>query len=1164
MAEHSALTDKLFDILVAQNKVGGEPGTETSPGLKEGLKARQASPARELSEEEVSAIERRKEREAAIAGRRQQSVERAALRSRSPVISSILTRFGRGKGPQNDPAAGPGVISARGSGIPDPTGGGPLGLIDEPIEAFQYLVKDEETGQFKRYVMMAKNLEQVQALREYWGIKADSPDFTDRSMALASQIGGTILDEASPYVDKAASKAIQLLQSIPLFDPTSGVTRQLEPGLDLLGLSASVGRADRLDEKQDIIEEKVPGSKTRIVTDDEGERVMLIQLRDGDPWIEFDAEGFPIGGEEGSKLAELQGDVGLILGEFATAQNLFLAAASIALPSHVPARLLGRAITPIGTNALTTYMKTAGNNLLRRGLAKWAYLSGGIGLSTGFGNLVDNTIEEFRGFQHDDWAEIMDEFQRTSLLVAGLDGGLRGLASATSWFVSAPIKKLLRMKDQNMQELLVVADKYGIPLVPSDMHSVFKAGSGQRKALSSREKAFLLRRDIFTLAALRNFTETAFGPKKLTQEEAAAAVSVFQKKMLTTLGDETSVLSGGAAVGEGLLDYAAANARVTFDKSTVALGHEGASNFSLEGLVKIRRDAGGRGVRFARKGVKIELGKQPVLPDGRKASFGEATLRHPEEPISSTITKLFGLIDEMNPKIRTITPPNLRQGERSSAVDQMVKLREKAFTLKDDATLNDGSRGIAADIYDEVVRVMLAPVRGSNVYKAELANLSTYMDGNEGILTGLWAKRLLDRNTSQPFGEAYEIGQAFFNLRRPELIRDVKKLLTQGGDPAQLLRWQEARLGFDSKLLSNPADFVKTVTHPDHQQALKLLYSGSELKLLSRGAVMLEDIQKGALGKFMKHHMTAYEPAAELWMAKDLNGFKILMEELGGPESPQGRALASSFFSMLISKNTVMLDGIEVLNNNVLAKAVSEMRTRGWLEAMVGKDQALLMDIKGVEHALNLMVSGHNLGNSMITASTASKVTGSILNPGRFAMGMKKWLAVHLASRLFNSPFMYRASGLRDPRYLGSIDGKYLVPPTVSYLRLWIEALTATHETMKNDANEMGFTDGFHVGDIPFQVRTDDVIPEEIVKALQSGGPVAVDPSLAFPGAGALGIPNATPQAAQTQGQGQQGKPPPPTAPQIIPTPERGVRGGLPTNIDTGVKPGPRPKLAPR
>jgi hypothetical protein len=300
----------------------------------------------------------------------------------------------------------------------------------------------------------------------------------------------------------------------------------------------------------------------------------------------------------------------------------------------------------------------------------------------------------------------------------------------------------------------------------------------------------------------------------------------------------------------------------------------------------------------------------------------------------------------------------------------------------------------------------------------------------------------------------------------------------------------------------------------------------------------------------MQFHQTALDPAKVLWEnGKDLNGLTVLMKELGGAESPEGRAMASSFFSMLIAKNSVKIDGMDVVNNSALANAFTELRTQGWLEQLVGKNQAALMDAKGIEDALGKMISGVNLGNSMIVATTASNVAGGFLKPGATGAGARKWASNYLGGRFFVSPFMFRAAGLRDPRYIGPIAGKYLVPPSMSYLRLYVDILAATHAQLENDANYFKFESNFGPDDIQMGVDGSDKINRQDPKQPQSQPPT--------PGINPTGLPNLP-----------QGKP---TGSSSIPTPsplgagQTGgpVGGGMPTGDGAGVPPGPRPKLGP-
>jgi hypothetical protein len=246
---------------------------------------------------------------------------------------------------------------------------------------------------------------------------------------------------------------------------------------------------------------------------------------------------------------------------------------------------------------------------------------------------------------------------------------------------------------------------------------------------------------------------------------------------------------------------------------------------------------------------------------------------------------------------------------------------------------------------------------------------------------------------------------------------------------------------------------------------------------------------------------------------------------------------------MLIAKNSIKIDGMDVVNNTALANAFTELRTKGWLEQLVGKDQAALMDAKGIEDALGKMISGANLGNSMIVATTASNVAGGFLKPGATGAGARKWMSNYLGGRFFVSPFMFRAAGLRDPRYVGPVAGKYLVPPSMSYLRLYVDILAATHAQLENDANYFNISSEFGPDDMQRGVDGSNLVKGQDPKQQQ--------PST--PGVNPTGLPNLP-----------QGKPtsptPAPTPPQLGVGQTGGrVGGGMPTGAGAGGTPKPRP-----
>ncbi len=1045
---------------------------------------------------------------------------------------------------------------------------------DEPEKFMNVVAVDPETGEQKRYELLAQSEEQAQAVLDHFGVEAVSHYFTDEQMAVASRLkakGGEILSDGFSTVK---DRTTELAQSIEIFAPDSDLLRQLNAGVGIPGLpnaarvGGALGRMDRLSEKLEYIETMIPGAEGKIVPGTSGENELFIKMPTPNArFVPIDISGFPIGGEPGSAMAELEGDIGIIAGEHANMTSALILAAQAILPHTNAFRLVsGKAPGTLkeASGPLTQYLKTQMNNMARRGLWRWAYVSGGVGAAAAFGNIVDNTIEHFRGFQHDDMGEIINESLAVGSVVAKLEGGMRLFAAGVSMFLAPPLRKILRTQEDHVIPTMDVARRYNVPITVADMHPVAGAIALQSQGLSSAMRAFYTNRDVFVRAGLDGFVAANFGKVGITEAEIVAATKSYHAKLLKILDDPESTLGATPALREGIYDYLMTDRKRVLDLTSNAVGDMGGASFQIGKLAKIKADAASGGTRYLKRDLTLDKADRIRGSDGKMVSFSDATMRFPDEPLDPRLDTIFDLIDSINPRLQNL-PIMSREGSGNTAIHQIVKIRQKAFAATDRPT-NDTSKWVASELYEESKRLMRDPSflnRAPAPFREQMGKLADYMDESEEIAGKLWVKRMLDRDQQVRFAEDFELGEYFFNLRRPEVIQQVKDVLTKADRTLPMAdhnRWEEVRSGFTSKLIRDPASAPKLIADPEHQIALNILYNKGERTALSDMAVRLADMQEGTLARFMQSHMDELNPALELWAKRDLYGMKVLVDEFGGPDTPGGRRMASSFFSMILHQNTVKLDAVEVLDKPQVAKAFSELRAQGWLQVLVGKDQAKLMDIEGIENALDMMIGSSGMANQLVTAGVAQSIGGGgLLDPSKSSRGYRKWLGNYLGGRFLVSPFIFRAAGLPSPRYMGPVEGKYLVPPNMSYLRTFVEILAANHEMMKNDANslDLGKTVKFSAADIQF---SSDSGPG--INMPQGGAPPVPGPI----GSNAMGLPNlADPDRG---GGGEPLIPPPPLGgggqPKPRPQPKPRSGGGLPTDREAGVPPGPRPKLGPR
>jgi hypothetical protein len=525
-----------------------------------------------------------------------------------------------------------------------------------------------------------------------------------------------------------------------------------------------------------------------------------------------------------------------------------------------------------------------------------------------------------------------------------------------------------------------------------------------------------------------------------------------------------------------------------------------------------------------------------------------------EEPLDPRIDGLFAQFDAMESRLTGVPGMN-PLGETSTSIDQLIVIRQRAAALADEPGLNSTSAWAAVKTHFQTKVMMENPVGASKALKEKLKNISAYMDESERIQTKMWAKRLTDPKYTPRYGEPYDVGAEFFNLQRPELIAEVKHMLISGRNVVgNMHKWNEVRLGHTAKLLNNPSDIPAIIGNKENHEALRILYSKSELETFEALANDLAIFQEGPIARIMARADAAANPAMTFWKANDTNALRGYVAAAGGPDSPQGRAIAGSFYSMILKENSTTIRGMDVLNKGRVANAMAEMRARGWDKILIGEKNAAMLNARGVETALSMMVGSSNMGAGLITASvTQSAIGGALAAPKKAVHGFRKWFSNFMGGRFLVSPTLFKAAGLPNPRYWGSIDGKHLVPPQMSYLKTFAGMVAAARAVAEDDAAAMELSGKYSALDLRHEM---DGGSQKVVNI--SAEEMQPRAAATLPGTSALGLPNLPRQPGGLGGGGAGTPSPAPRAPQPL------AGGGMPTGAAQGVPPGPRPKLGPR
>ncbi len=1051
---------------------------------------------------------------------------------------------------------------------------GLLNLSPEGIRPITVMVKDPESNEYVKYRILAESKEQANEVLDMLGMERKGQMMFDSEIQTAKALAGEGFDAASRYLGLGVDALTDYIQASDTLATDGDILRQLStvPGFLnkendnpwAFAFGWDITQTKSLEAKAALMKEQIPGIITKIVVGKKGQLELFAKFGPEGRWAQIDNPGIPIGkGTLDGVLAELEGDAGQVAGHLLNATTTMIMLAAKKLPvwargasgKAVASKLAEGVEGAIQNTGFHQYLLRATGTALDTKLGRWIYQGLGISGAAGIGHTIDQSIVKSRGFRHDEWQDIMDEAGIVFQDVFIMDRGLAIVTAGLSTFASQPMKLFYRTKEEHIIAAMAAAKEYHMPLMPPDLHPMFGSAWMQAENLSAAAAQFASHRDAFVLSGMKDgfIRRVLDGSKELAPEELAAIAGQYKKKMIAQLGDYGTELAGNRALRKHIYEYGIADKKGLMDLAVDTAPHVGKATFTMTKLQQIKAKAERLGVRHALEGTKFGKKGQAILPSGKIASISESTATL-ADPMSTEVEGLLSLVNTLETRMVHV-PGKDFVGQTSTIVDQIIALRTRAFALADAPGQNMVSANAAAATFKEAKQMMLNPVNASKELKSKLKRMSEYMDDSEQLQSRMWVKRMFDPKYQPKYGDAYEIGVEFFNLQRPEVISEAKQMLTgQRNVPGSAVKWEEVRRGFAAKMINNPSDIPAIIANKENHEGLRLLFSKSELASWEGLAKDLAAFQQGPMARLMEHSTDVAEPLKAFWVSKNTDALRSFMKEAGGADSAGGRAVAGSFFSFLLRENSTMLKGMDVLNKTAMAKAMAELRTSGWLDILVGQERAVMLNAKGVETVLSIMVGGSNMGAGLITASvTQSAVGGVLAAPKKAVHGWRKWFSNYIGGRYLVSPSLFKTAKLPNPRYYGSVDGKHLIPPEMSYLRTFADMIAAAHAIAEKDANDLGLGEEFGAADL--RNSMDGGSPKVNIRAEDTTQPPRSAATL--PGTNALGLPNL--QAAERR---TAGPAPSIQAPQVGQQPRR-AGGGMPTGDAAGVPPGPRPKLGP-
>lgn len=924
-----------------------------------------------------------------------------------------------------------------------------IGLTDDPGRREDVMIKDVimPDGSVKQFEIRGKSQGANAAFK-----RAAGDDVSDRALGQLTETRKAA-SEFAQQVQTNVEGALELYgiggvrdigdaisEGVTLADGTTIGGGTFTGPAQAFNTRQSLTRSKNQVDKINKIRDKFPGTIFRIDQDSEtGESTFEAKLPGYTEYLPVD--------KADNVIAALlsPGDHGDLFGHlatFETAAMIIMSGQSAGLMARLPG--LGAAAAPAmnvaNVGKALAYVKRGVNSLVR-GLKETGRITGiGAleGVATGLGRFVDESIQKWEGYQSDEWGDIANG----AITVAKSDGilemGMRGFIAVGSAIASKPVAWIMRKADDVVKESIEASNKFGIPMIPADLHPISRTGMLQAGRVSGSIGARINIRDAVGLLRFGDYFKNLGDPTALKREELKGALAVVEKRLMKALRKPGSVAVASQASRRGFAAFRAAEEAATQGRlkdARASIGKDG--SFDLGPLLEISAASKTGGTRGRRAGVEEAAGGRSigVNPRTGKAGFlgiDVATINF-SGPIHLKVLELMQFVDGINPLLRTVGKGGRtdRFNFSSNAVDQMVELRKKAHGISDDVNYNPISREIASQLHQEMIRVMRNPTGGSPGFRQAMEALDTRLGVNEEIANMTWVRTLLDPNGVRRNITDEELGSVIFNLKKPDQVAQIKRALQSTGTGA--LTWGRVQDGYREMLLSNPLQFTTVIDNPGNKKALRTIFSSGEMSDLADVASEYRRMQGSGVVKLIKKDMESTDIAVDLMRTKDIAGLKTLVDELGGKDSPSARSIAAGIGMWVANSSTKTVNGQDILDKGKAASMLAELNKDGMFDVLLGKHN--MGDIESIRKMLSMTIQNSHMGENLISAQMAQQLTQGIIHPIRGWAAANKLFANWIFGRTMMSPFLFRATGLDSPLVSG------LAKHDRSFVRLYVRLM---------------------------------------------------------------------------------------------------------------------------
>jgi hypothetical protein len=234
--------------------------------------------------------------------------------------------------------------------------------------------------------------------------------------------------------------------------------------------------------------------------------------------------------------------------------------------------------------------------------------------------------------------------------------------------------------------------------------------------------------------------------------------------------------------------------------------------------------------------------------------------------------------------------------------------------------------------------------------------------------------------------------------------------------------------GFKRQLLANKADIHRILEDPTKRRGVELLLDSKDIDSLLKIADATKEHQRTLLVRHMKFQKNQGRRAFELLQRGDVAELNRIVRDLGGKDSPGGRALQSGLIQHVMDISSEFDKARHMIRPQTFIDTMEGLRKSGKLGAIMSDENlGRLEDLKALA---SFLFKEAGVGEGIQTAVVAAGIapTKLITHPHRFLAAINTQFSNYMMASFYLSPFVSRVVRLptRGDLNISRTDASYL------------------------------------------------------------------------------------------------------------------------------------------